>query len=226
MLEIYDIFGNQLGLIVGEYEKELLVWLGQHSIEELPRECFDFDQIELKCAKNMHLVNKEQKFDKKFLYEKLKIWWLNRYPHLDFSYYLAVTYYNLSKRDWTGINIFETIEKGVFILLSYKYLTPRKQLTLARGDFPKELEEGKYLACEVSDHPHVVTFDKTKLWDNTKKESGIYTQLSLKSVDKIIYRKLPYFIYAKKGDKLLLEITDNDKVPSVFVNGIKYSFIQ
>lgn len=225
MLKIYDLYGNQLGLVVGEFEKELLLWLGKHSVEEIGGDSIDFDLVETRCAKNLHILNKDQKFDKIKLREKLMFWWENKYQGLEFSYHLAVIYHNISKRDWTGIKLFENIESGIFTLLSYKNLTPNQKVPLDRGDFPQDLGDGKYLATIVETHPHVVTFEKTKLWDDTKKENGVFTQLSLRCGNKKLARKIPYFIFAKKGDKLLLEIS-NEAVPSVFVNGMKYSYSQ
>lgn len=225
MLKIYDLYGNQLGLIVGEYERELLVWLEEQSIENLGEGCINFEEVEMRAGKIMHILSKDHRIDKKVLKEKLYKWWIMKYPQTEFKYHLAVIYHNISKRDWTGINLFKQVDKGIFTLLSYKKLAPNLKIPVVRGDFPLPLDERKYLATIVNSHPHVVTYEKTKVWDESKKDSGVYTLLSLRCGEKIINRKLPYFIHGKRLDKLLLEITDQKTIPSTFVNGMKYSYI-
>lgn len=225
MLKIYDLYGNQLGLIVGDYHNELLVWLGNHNLESLDEKSINFPEIEHRCGKLMHILSKEQQLDKKVLKGKLHTWWSSKYPDAEFMYHLAVIYYNISKRDWTGINLIDYIDEGIFTLLSYKQLAPNLKLAVDRGDFPPSIGKGKYLAAVVERYPHVVTYAKSKVWDESKKDSGVYTQLSLESGDKLIKVKLPYFVFAKRGDKFLLEITDDKSIPSSFVNGMKYSYI-
>ncbi len=225
MLKIYDIYGNQLGLIVGEYDKSLLLWLGKHSIEDIKGECIDFEQVELRCAKNFHLLTKGQKADEPRLKEALFDWWNIKFPGTDFKYHGAVIYYNLSKKDWTGIRLYENVPKGIFTLINYKYLAPKQKIPYDRGDFLQDIDDGgKYLSVVVNDHPHVVTYDRSKVWDESKKENGIYTQLSLVCGERIINKKVPYFIYTKKGDRLLMEIVKENNVPKIFANGIRYSY--
>ncbi|QNO16281.1 hypothetical protein HYG86_16635 [Alkalicella caledoniensis] len=223
MLKIYDVFGNQLGLIVGEYDKELLVWLGNHSIEYFDGHCVDFAKIELRCAKKLHITSVEQRKIEK----ELKVWWSKKFGEIGYQYHRAVLLFNISKKDWTGIDFLSKIPQGVFTLINYKYLEPNKRVSYDRSDFsPEIIKDGKYLSMIIEDHPHIVTYDKLKPWETIKKDSGVYTQLSLRCGEKILNKKLPYFVQGKKGDQLLLEITDHLVVPKVFVNGMKYSYMK
>lgn len=225
MLKIYDISGKQLGLIVGEFEKDLLVWIGNHSVEHFNVSCLHIREIEAKSAKKLHLNIKDYSTDSKKIERELREWWEQKCPGLDFKYHSALVLFNISKKDWSGINFLSDITSGVFTLISYRDLLDNRRLTYSQADFLSEvLKDGKYLSMIVEDHPEVVTFEKLKPWDTTKKDSGVYTQLSLRCGEKIINKKLPYFVYAKKGDKLLLEITDG-AIPKTFVNGIRYSYV-